>query len=79
MNEDLKITGNEWADLIDNARDREAVGDLSAIAYRLLGVVVASQLGHHNKAVEIDGAKSGGLHPLELKEAVASLDKSFDL
>ncbi len=43
MNDSIKdrfLSYDQWADMIDEAKKREAHGDLSMIAYRLLSVLL---------------------------------------
>jgi len=37
---DMGLEMDEWADLIDEAKKRNALGDMSTIAYRMLGVII---------------------------------------
>ena len=43
LEKDIKIKPNEWADKIDNCKDRNAINDLSILAYRMLNVIIALQ------------------------------------
>ncbi len=36
MERDKEVTAEDWGNLIDDAKKREAINDLSIIAYRLL-------------------------------------------
>ena len=43
MNKDIKIKFDQWADMIDNAKEKEAIGDLSVVAYRMAKVILKLQ------------------------------------